>query len=325
VVLAAALQVAVAAPPASGQTDEDVVEETGDLASLQDMLLTSRNLRRAVRFRMDSRFVPGQDFGASDTDIYAPRGRMRLTIPLSQTAVVRFNLSGGTTLYNWDDSINLMGTGPQSSPFDELNHTVVGVQVAKHFENGWKPFDADASWSIFAQGNAAFAWEGGAEFDDSVRGSGAIAGGFHIPDVLDLVLGIGLSSRLDRSSPTLFPVISFKWYIDENWTLRSTGRGLSIERKFGENLVGFVRGRFESRTYRLDARAGPTNRGTLRDRQLPVGLGVRWRINRHFRLTAMAGVLAYHQLRTRNRNRDDIVKVTGDPAPYFQFRIDMRP
>jgi hypothetical protein len=87
----------------------------------------------------------------------------------------------------------------------------------------------------------------------------------------------------------------------------------------------FLRGRVESRSYRLDDRLGPASRGTVRDRQIPVGLGFRWMVNRNLRVGVVAGVMVDHQLRVRDRSRDTIQSISAGPTPYFEVRIDLRP
>jgi hypothetical protein len=142
---------------------------------------------------------------------------------------------------------------------------------------------------------------------------------------VDVVLGVGLKSRLDRSGVIPYPIIDLEWQIDDHWKLRSHGRGLAVEYAFDSSLEVFLRGRLENRRYRLDSRPGMASRGSVRERQIPVGIGFRWKINRNFRIGAVAGVMAYHQLRVRDRDRDTIGKISADPAPFLEVRIDLRP
>jgi len=181
------------------------------------------------------------------------------------------------------------------------------------------------TWALLAQGLAAARWEEDAQFDDAISGGGGLAIGYRMGERLDMILGAGLKSRLDRSSPSVYPLVDIEWMIDERWKLRVHGAGIALEYRVGDTLKLFLRGALESRTYRLEDQLGPASRGTVRDRQLPVGVGFRWVIHRRFRIGAAAGVMVEHKLKVRDRSRSTIASISADPAPYFEVRIDLRP
>ena len=270
-----------------------------------------------LRVRSDTRFIVGSNFGPADANLYWPRGSVRIGVPLSKRAAVRFRINGGAAVYDFDGTTNFFDLGPSSAdPFDNLYSGAFAVEGV---------YRMTEKWALFMQGFTGASWEDGADFGDSISGGGGLALGYRIPDRLELVLGVGLKSRLDRSGPRPYPLIDLEWMINDNWKLRSHGQGLALEYKFNDELKVFVRGRVAARRYRLDHRPGDANRGTVRDRQIPVGVGFRWVANQHIRIGAVAGVMAYHQLRVRDTNRDTIRSLSADPAPYFELRIDLRP
>lgn len=307
----------VATLPAPGLAqDED--EETPDLHTLEETpALAPRGIPIKLRFRSDTRFVVGSDFGTSDANLYWPRGYLQIAVPLSERAAVRLRLSGGAALYDFDDSTDLFGVGPSSrEPFDDLYSGTLALEGR---------YRMTENWALYGQGFAAARWEEGSAFDDSIVGGGGLAIGFRIPDRFKLILGGGLKSRLDRSSLGPYPLIDLEWMISDAWKLRIHGPGALLEYKFSDAFKVFLRGQITTRSYRLDERLGPAGRGTVRDRQLPVGVGFRWVVHRNFRIGVSAGVMAQHKLKVRDRNRNTISSISADPAPYLELQIDLRP
>ncbi len=316
----------VAALPGAGVA-QDEYEQAPDLHALEDLPSEApgRDIPVDIRLRSATRFVVDSDFGAADADLYRPRGSLRVAFPLSKRAAMRFRFNGGAALYDFDGTHNLFGRNPDSDPpgapfdphaFDNLYMGSLATEAA---------YRVNDTWGLFAQAFVTSNWEDGASFGDAISGGGGLAIGFRIPDRFDLILGAGLKSRLDRRNPRPYPLIDLEWNIDDHWRLRSHGQGLALEYAIDDDLSVFVRGRLESRRYRLDVRPGPASRGTVRDRQIPVGLGFRWAARRHFSVRVVAGVMAYHQLKVRDDNRNTIASVSADPAPFFEVLIDLRP
>jgi len=297
---------------------EDEYGEAPNLQPLEQLPdLERRGIPVSIRLRSDTRFVFGSDFGSADANLYWPRGSLQVGVPLSKRAAVRFRLNGGAAVYDFDGTTDLFGLGATSGdPFGDLYSSEFAVEGA---------YRLNETWALLAQGLAAARWEEDAQFDDAISGGGGLAIGYRMGERLDMILGAGLKSRLDRSSPSVYPLVDIEWMIDERWKLRVHGAGIALEYRVGDTLKLFLRGALESRTYRLEDQLGPASRGTVRDRQLPVGVGFRWVIHRRFRIGAAAGVMVEHKLKVRDRSRSTIASISADPAPYFEVRIDLRP
>jgi len=291
---------------------------TPDLQTLEEAPdLASTRIPIKIRFRSDTRFVVGSDFGTSDANLYWPRGHLQIGVPLSERAAVRLRLGGGAAIYDFDGSTNLFGVGPSSrEPFDNLYSGSLAFEAR---------YRMTKAWALYGQGFVAARWEDGGTFDDAILGGGGLAVGFRIPDRFELILGGGLKSRLDRSSLGPYPLIDLEWMITDAWKLRIHGPGALLEYKFSDAFKVFLRGQMTTRSYRLDNRLGPVGRGTVRDRQIPVGLGFRWVVHRNFRIGVSAGVMAQHKIKVRDRHRNTIGSISADPAPYLELQIDLRP
>jgi len=312
------LLTAAVAEPAAAQ---DEYEQAPDLHTLED--LPASGIPVDVRVRSDTRFVLGSDFGSSDANLYWPRGSVRVGVPLSKRAAVRFRVNGGAAIYDFDGTTNLFGQGPSpGEPFDDLYSGSFAFEGMYRMSN---------TWALISQGFVTARWEGGAAFGDSISGGGGLALGYRIPNRLELILGVGLASTLDRSGPRPYPLIDLEWQITEKWRFRTHGEGASVEYEVDPAFHIFLRGHVESSRYRLDSRPGPGNqpgsasRGTVRDRQILVGLGFRWRVHPNVRIGAAAGVMAYDQIKVRDKSGNNIQSITADPAPYIELRIDFLP
>jgi hypothetical protein len=310
--------------------------DDGSALDLQEEMETVRKERSAgrklkdlirVRLKLESRFVPETDFDGFDATLYRPSARLKVTVPVSKRAALRLVASAETSVYDFDDvdpdpfGIGAMG----GEPFDDLHNLGFRLQGGYRFDD-LRLFSEREHWSILGEASIRAAWEDGSPIDRGLRQGGGLAVGYKLGDFLEIAVGAGVSTRLVKSGVSVSPRLEVDWKISDTWRILSYGQGAQVEYKVNNELVLFARGRIESRRYRLDRRPGAVGRGSIRDQQIPAGLGVRWQIGRHLRLTGVAGAIAHHQFKIRDRNGDSIGStVTGDPAPYFELRFDLRP
>ena len=317
--LVAALTVATA--PSAGLAQETRGSEFPDLE--EDELGVLDVLK--VRLTLAERYIGNADFGSFDATTHQPEARLRVSMPLSRKAAVRLIGTGRALLYDIDGSSNLFGTGVTTDkPFDNLYSWGLRLQGAYVFDPEWTAFSEDERWLLLLQGGVRATWEGGSDMGDGLRGAGSIAAGYRLGDRLEVAAGISLGSRLLRSGVGISPLLEFDWRINEDWKLKSYGTGLQLERTLTDDWIVFTRARLEGSSFRLADRGGAVGKGSLRVRQVPVGLGVQWKPLRMLRLRLTAGVVAYNQMRLKNENNDIVTRITSDPAPYVAFRVDLR-
>ena len=329
-VAVAAIALVVSAVPARAQvaSNGDAEEENfGELTTLVDQPhdASQRRVLYPVRLRFDSRFIVDSDFGSTDATFYNPRGQLRLTVPVAEGTALRFFAEGDALISDWDGTTDLFDLGPTSSdPFDTLYSgglLLQGVHVVGH-----SSLLADSEeWAVVGAGRVSSSFESGADFDDSITGGGSIGVSYHVDDKVEIVTGVSVSSRLDRNNVRVMPLLSFAWQATDRLRIRGSASGARIDFDLNDTVRLFARARIQTERYRLDRRPGLTGAGTVRDRSIPVGLGVLWKFHERLRLSLFGGVVAYHQIRTYDGNRDTIRSITSDPAPVFEIRIDLRP
>lgn len=272
-----------------------------------------------------SRFVGDADFGSFEARSTQPEARLRVSAPLSETTAVRLMATGLAYLYEFDGPSNLFGSGPSSGqPFDDLYRWDVRLQAAQLLDEDWTLFSKDERWAVLLQGGVGSSWEAGSHMDDGLVGGGSIAAGYRLGDRLEVAVGLSLGNRLLHGGVKVGPLLEFDWRIDDDWKLSSYGLGLQLERRLGERLVLLTRARLESASFRLADRGDELGKGLLGTRQLPVGVGLRWRPFRFLRVSGLVGVVAYQRLRIKDGDDHTVGKATADPAPYGSLRIDLR-
>jgi hypothetical protein len=305
--------------PAVGARAQEVREH--ELPDLEEEIGTVEHVK--LRLTLSNRFVGSADFGAFDATSNQPEGRLRVEIPVTRNAAVRLMATGRALLYDFDGSTDGFRSG--DDPFAGLYSAGLRLQVGYLFDEGRTLFSDDERWGLVVQGGARSNWEGGSSAADGLRGGGSLAAGYRLGDTLEVVAGVTLGSRLNRSGVGVGPLLEFDWRINDAWKLRSYGLGLQLERRLGERFTVFARARLEGARYRLADRGGEVGKGTLGVRQVPAALGVDWRIWRALKFRLLAGAIAYHRLQLRDEKRDRIGRVTADgPSPYVTLRIDLR-
>lgn len=322
-VLAALL--AAVAPTARAQ--EAVVEEdAGDLGTLTE---ESRGVPvdgvHPVRLRFESRFIAKSDFGEADASFYRPRGQLRVTAPVSEDTAFRLVAEGSALFSDWDGFTDLFDLGPvRRDPFGTLIASELSLQ-GRHALGSSSWLAQSEQWALLGEGSLSSQLEEGADFDDSLAGGGSLALEYRIPDRLDLVAGAGVGSRLDKDDVRILPVVSAIWYATQRLRLRAHMHGARIDYELTEDVKLFARAQVRSRRYRLERRAGPTGKGTLRERMIPAGLGVVWKLDRRLRMSAFAGAVFDHEFRAYDSDRNRIDSIDSGAAPFFEIRLDLRP
>jgi len=147
--------------------------------------------------------------------------------------------------------------------------------------------------------------------------------------------GVGLGSRMHKSSVAISPVVLLSWDVTDTFRLESDGFGLEARWKLSKRVRLLLEGGYRGRRYRLDGRRGPVDpndpqsgrvgKGTLRDRNAPILAGVYWRISKHWRLRATAGAVVYQKYTIRDKDGDQVdTASTNDPAFLSRLWLQYR-
>ena len=324
----AALVVAVAAglaPPAAANRQID--ERAGTLEQAEEDAERARSYGELVQLRLygGSDFVIASDFDEFEATSYEPGGRLKLTLPVARNAAVRVVVRGSALLTDFDEvSTDLFGTPTTGDPFDDLYATSFELQGG--VRPGWSGlFSDEERWTFVAEGRARARWERGASFGSSFTGAGALGVGYQIGEWLEILVGAGASSRLLDEGVGFHPVFEVDWRFAERWRLRTRGQGAQLEYDVADALTVFAAAQRQSRSYLTEDRSALGGDGRLRNRSLPVSLGVRWDISDHVELTLVGGAVVKQEIETRNHDDDEVGHVRAGPAPFVGVTFEIRP
>jgi hypothetical protein len=184
-------------------------------------------------------------------------------------------------------------------------------------------FGSKATWSLFAEGRGKLSWEDGAPLSDAVKGSGTLGVGLELGKRLEFALGLDVGSHID-GGVGVNPVLGFRWEIRDDMRLESHGLGLLYELDLLSDLQLQLRGSYETDLYRLDGRGAPLGTPTLRQREVPLLVALRWKPTKHWRITGGAGSVVYQQWRIEAERGGDTSSVDAGPAALGWVRVDYR-
>jgi hypothetical protein len=314
--LLALLALAAPATAAAQETREYDLPDLDEPPGVGDLVQT--------RLTLADRFVASSDFGSFDVVSNQPEARLRVQLPLSESSVLRLMATARAQFHDFDGVSDLFGTGPTSEdPFETLLDLRMRVLYGHWLPRSWTLFSERERWAAIVQGGVGSAYEVDASVGDGLRGGGGVGFFYRLGRRLELAAGVRVGAERLDSGVSVSPFLEFDWRISRQWRLKSYGLGLQLERLLSERLRLIARARLESSSYRLDHRGDPIGRGEVRVRQLPVGLGLRWDVLPHLRVTALAGAVAYNQLRVRNEDEDTLSKSRADASPYVSLRLDV--
>jgi hypothetical protein len=122
------------------------------------------------------------------------------------------------------------------------------------------------------------------------------------------------------------PFGQFSWEIDERHTFSTTGIGLQLRSSWSKVITTNIYAKYTGRRWRLDDRNdGVVNRGSLRDRKVPIGIGLQWRFLEGWQLRGDLGIVAYRQLQTTDDDGDSVDTETSNaPGVYGSLLVRRR-
>jgi hypothetical protein len=314
-----ALQLALAAsawgdpPPEAGEA----------LAPGEVIDLVPEALSKArVRVYADETYSLLADFGPADSSEFRTTFGVRAGGPISESFVFRVSAVGGVAFFDIDgDRSGLESELGGASLFEQLNEFQIGLGGAYRLPCESTLFGAPAHWSVFAEGRAKLSWEKDASVADGTKGGGILGVGLALGSRLELALGVNVASRID-GGVGVNPVAGLRWKIRDDMRLRTYGIGLLYEFDFNPEFELQVRGSYESDLYRLDDRGPVLGDPTLRQREVPVLVALRWKPTKHWRVTTGLGSVVYQQWRIEAESGGNKDSVSAGPAALGWLRIE---
>jgi hypothetical protein len=312
---------ALAAAPAGADTpNETETLSPGDVVDLSPAMLTKAGLRV---YAEESVSVLA-DFGAADASEFQTRLGLRVKAALSDSFALRFTAVGNASFFDFEgDQSGLEADLVGADLFDRLFDASFGIGGAKRLPWERELFGHKLRTSVFVEGRAKLAFEDGAPLKDAVKGTGSLGVAFELDPKLDLALGIDVGSRID-DGVSVGPIVSFRWQLNDEMRLETHGAGLLFAWDFCPGFELQLRGSYESDTYRLDERGPLLGNPTLRQREVPLLVALKWAPTERWRLAVGAGSVVYQQWRLEDEDEAMRGTVDAGPSALGWLRIEHR-
>ena len=265
------------------------------------------------------------DFGPADASEFRSNLAIRSGLPLGESLALRLTISGHASFFDYSgNEVGLEAELGGIDLFERLYGTDFGLGAVYRLPFQRTFFGVTPTWSLFTEGRASLDWENGASLSDAVKGSGAFGVGFEIDPTLELALGVDVGSRIEEGGVNVSPVFGFRWRFHERMRLESRGTGLLFAFNLTPELELQLRGAYESDRYRLDDGNPPVTDLTLRKREAPVLVALRWAPTPHWRLALGAGSMVYQQWKVETDDDGPSSKVKAGPSALTWLRVEYR-
>ncbi len=224
--------------------------------------------------------------------------------PLSDRARIAFEVNSEASFYDFDGATTLLpGT---ADPWDDLYSVSLGPVVR---------VGVDENWSWFVGADVRFSGESETDVGEAVTFGGLAGARYAFSKTFALTFGAFGTSRLE-DDPLVLPLIGVEWQITDKVRLATRGTGLSITATLTESLEFSILGAWNSRDYRLEDGRLINSEGVVRDTRVPVGVELAWTPDPAVRIALEAGVVAWQEFETFDRNGNDIADDNTDPTAY---------
>lgn len=149
-----------------------------------------------------------------------------------------------------------------------------------------------------------------------------VAGGTYIYSP-DLQFIAGVSIDIERDYPVI-PAAGIRWKITRQWVLNALLPRPRLEYEATKTLTAYIGGNVKQTNFRMDSDFGSThhnprlNNAVLSYSEARAGIGIDWKLNRFFTLSAEAG---YQPYRSFDFYRADIDFEEDGSAPYGMISL----
>ena len=292
--------------------DDDYLEQVEDATGepLQTEMSYYTDRKRPPMRLTAKQEIEWAEFNNTDVTAFRTTVTGEIQFPITRKYFAEVSTSVGITNTNFSGDSQFIDSGKSSGdPWDDL------YESSLRFRSRYVINDR---WSFIASSWMTSRWEQGLNFDDGVKGAGATGATYNLGDKFSFVAGVAVSSKLVGGGMSVNPFGQFSWKIDERHTFSTTGLGLQLRSRWSKAITTSAYAKYTGRRWRLDDRNdGVINQGSLRDRKVPIGMGLQWEFLKGWQLRGDLGFVAYRQLRTTDDDGDSVDTETSNAPGAF--------
>lgn len=260
------------------------------------------------------------DTGVGDVETTRLGGEVTLAIPLDS----RGRLSVGVGAFTTDYSVSVNpafagGTNAAtiSAQFDDVQELTFNTMYTRSLD--------DNGTSLFVGGRIGSASEGGVDFDDALVW-GAFGGvSWRMNDNLTLGVGVGVFSRLE-DDVRIIPLPTFRYVIDDRWTLMTEGPGLKLDYMWNETMNMGVHARFRGDDFRIETDNTLVPGGAVSNSMVPITYYLDTILGdaKNIALYAEVGVVVAGETEIFNAAGNVVVEEDIDPGVFAGLSLKIR-
>ncbi|CAN5866112.1 hypothetical protein BH11PLA1_BH11PLA1_10310 [soil metagenome] len=238
-----------------------------------------------------------------------------LSYRLNPSITLSLDTSSEVSWYEFKNATTLLSPPPGAASSAKPFHVMYSTSINPGIRYG-----IDEHWFVLGGGILQVAGDRHADIFDSISGGGFVAGGYRFSDDLTIYGGLLAKSELEDDA-LVVPLIGVNWKITDQLRLDTRGLGFILSFQLAPTVRTFIDGTYESRTYRLsDDNFLPE--GIIRDRQIPIALGVAWKPLPTLEFTGRLGVIAWQEFTIDDKNGNRINRFRSDPTPFVGLRAE---
>ncbi len=307
---------------AAGDTIEqidDALEQIDDTTSEplpDDMEPLKQRKFPPLRLKANEEIEWG-DFG-TDVTTFRTGVSAEMPFPISKNFVGALSSQFGFMATEFSGSKGFLNTGQRSGdPWDDLYDFSLGLRTQ---------YSITETWGLVFGGGMTSRWENGASFGDGLKGTGEVGVSYRLGDRFSMAAGVSAGSRIVGNGVSVDPFATLAYKINDRHTLKSHGLGLLLRSKWNKKFTTFAYGSMQSERWRLaDRNDGFVDQGSLRDRRLPIGLGVEWKFCDGWRLRTDLAIVVYRQLKvTDDGDHKFDTETASAPGVFGSLQLQYR-
>lgn len=306
------------AVPAPGRPPIPVVKSREDFEALsrdeQELFLREKRPAVTLFFRGRAEAFGSAEFDSAPGSVSTARVRSEVgfNFRLSRETDFVLRFTGEYSGYDFDDAAGAIPGVATGELFDDVYTVGISPVLRSSRDDGW-------DWLVGGQILASA--EPGADFGDSIVGSGFAFASYQVSESLRLGGGLVVTADLDEDL-FIVPIPVFEWQITERLTLASGQGTAGLTYDLNDDWIIGVRAQFERVQFRLDD-DGPIPAGSVVDRAFPVGFEVTYTPNPRVVVTGIVGAAVGRELEISNEAGVRVTDLEADTSVFggFSFRV----
>ncbi len=245
------------------------------------------------------------------------RASVELFLPVGKEDKLNLGWMGEYNLYNFDPGPSTSGN-TMGEPWGDLS----GLRLSVRYYHA-----INEHWTAYAGGGVETLAEVGAKLTDAIDSTAIVGGQYAFTKDFSVGLALLGKSELEQGW-TAFPLPSFDWRIDKNWsvgTIFSRGPGLGVEYQTDDQQFTLsLRCRYETRDARLASDNAGAPGGVAIDRRVPLLFTLDWNMDHAVSVSATAGVDLWGRIKLEDSGGGALRQSEINPTPFLGVSLSLR-